>query len=169
MNYRDYTDKLITARVGVDQALKDKNLRIPDAFQSDVSEILRIYQDTHELWEWKITVGCGVCLYYPGDRHDTVIRIFLAKYPFLSGMMMRTSGGLLLGREQTGVSYDTGISLLLKHAHKKVDELYASLPERPASSANVKERLRDLRELLDKHLITPKEYDQKRSEILKGL
>jgi hypothetical protein len=177
MNYRDYGDKLITARASVEQALGDKNLHVPAAFKTGVNESLRIYQDAHALWGWKITVRCNLCYYDPGDQHDNVISPLIRQYPFLSSMIIKSPGGGLLGRGPGQVYYNDAVSQLLNHAQKKVDELYASLPERPtpslaeqpASSLSAKERLNSLRELLDNGLITPTEYKRKRAEILNGL
>src|SRR5262249_3335506 len=172
MNYQQYGTRLVDAKMEVESAIGDSNLNIPTDFRSTLATIFDIYQDARLAWEWKIRQGTFCdrtdCSY---SRDDSFVSALFSKYPFLrSTITQEAPGGIFL---PNGIwAHSRALSSLWAEARTKTEKLATTVPPAPAvapPSQAVEERLRNLKDLLDKKLITSEEYKKKRGEILKDL
>jgi hypothetical protein len=172
MNYQQYGTRLIDAKMKVEGAIGDQNLNIPSDFKSEIYTIFDIYQDARLAWEWKTRQGTFCdrtdCSY---SRDDSFVSGLFSKYPFLrSTITQEAPGGIFL---PNGIwAHSRALSLLWAEAKAKTEKLAATVPPPPTTAAPpqaAEERLRNLKNLLDKKLITKDEYEKKRAEILKDL
>lgn len=172
MNYQQYGTRLVDAKMEVESAIGDQNLNIPSDFKSEIYTIFDIYQDARLAWEWKTRqrTFCDRtdCSY---SRDDSFVSGLFSKYPFLrSTITQEAPGGIFL---PNGIwAHSRALSLLWAEAKAKTEKLAATVPPPPTTAAPpqaAEERLRNLKNLLDKKLITKDEYEQKRAEILKDL
>jgi len=171
MNYQQYGTRLVDAKMELEGAINDNSAEIPTVFKNETREIFDTYQDARLAWLWKIKQGdfCSQvnCSYM---RDDTFVSSLLSKYPFLRSTIIKEAPG---GIFMPGGTWANGraLSLLWAEAKTRTEKLAATIPSHdaiPASSAqSAEERLRNLKDLLDKKLITSDEYNEKRSQILK--
>ncbi len=172
MNYQQYGTRLVDAKMEVESAIGGQNLNIPSDFKREIYTIFDIYQDARLAWEWKTRQGTFCdrtdCSY---SRDDSFVSGLFSKYPFLrSTITQEAPGGIFL---PNGIwAHSRALSLLWAEAKAKTEKLAGTVPPPPTTAAPpqaVEERLRNLKNLLDKKLITKDEYEKKRAEILKDL
>ncbi|HEV8715790.1 MAG TPA: SH3 domain-containing protein [Candidatus Binatia bacterium] len=172
VNYQQYGTRLVDAKMELEGTIGDNSLNTPADFRNEVNTIFDVYQDAQLAWEWKIRQGTFCdrtdCSY---SRDDSFVSALFSKYPFLrSTITQEAPGGIFL---PNGIwAHSRALSLLWAEARARTEKLATTVPSLPTTATPpqaVEERLRNLKNLLDKKLITKDEYEKKRAEILKGL
>ncbi|MBI3304413.1 MAG: SHOCT domain-containing protein [Deltaproteobacteria bacterium] len=183
-NFLQYQERLVNMRAEVEQLL-DTSPPFPDTYRASVGRILFMYENARRVWQWRIDSPrkCtgGICLYSADDQ------LFLSLVREYAGMfstvIQPAQGGIFLpeGRWNTTQAIELlwrwakegtkGLSSPPTQTAAPSDPVSTQAQETPALAAkgSLEKRPRDLKELRQKNLITPEEYYEKRSELLKGL